>query len=205
MNANLEQVSNNSEKSITYKTQMQRFKLAREQGFLFEAIFILYAMLEDRLSSFLYHAGLTNCNRDKITTNQQVRPQINEILLSEPKEPINFSRISHKIKIIQRIFSWSANYIYDNLSSDYKDLLTKQIIQSNKSGEIPELLVNILDWTKSRNELVHALMNKKVENQTERLQQLIADGYGYCRTLDAFVKSFSNHSTNLIRKQFNIQ
>ena len=50
-------VSTNQEKYLSYKAQMARLKKARAEGFYLEAIFILYAMLEDRLSpSFITRA-----------------------------------------------------------------------------------------------------------------------------------------------------
>lgn len=46
------------EKYINYKTQFDRLKAALENEFYLEAIFIEYAILEDRTESVLRHAGL---------------------------------------------------------------------------------------------------------------------------------------------------
>ena len=46
------------EKYETYRAEMARLKGALQQGFYFEAMLIEYALLEDRLRSFVYHAGL---------------------------------------------------------------------------------------------------------------------------------------------------
>jgi hypothetical protein len=48
----------NQEKYINYKEQFERLALALEQKFYLEAIFIEYAILEDRTASVLRHAGL---------------------------------------------------------------------------------------------------------------------------------------------------
>lgn len=203
MNTNFERVTNNQEKFITYKAQMERFKLARDQGFLFEAIFILYAVMEDRLSSFLFHAGVSNCNRDKITTNKKVRPQLDEIFTHEDKNLFTVRKISNKIDLIQSLLTWAGTYGFDDSSTDFKDILAKQVNQTPKAAEMISILGEIQNWCRSRNELVHALLNRKVENQEARLQLLTDDGYTYCRKLNNFVRSFKKGNT--IRKQFNIQ
>jgi len=196
-------ISDNLEKSATYKSQLERFKLAREQGFYFEGIFILFAMMEDRLSSFLFYAGMSNCNRDKVTTNPKVRPQLNAIFLKGDWQKNALKGISYKIDLIQHLLAWSRSYIFADPSNDYQDMLAKQISQTYKADEMITTLGEIKNWCKSRNELVHALLNKNLVNQAGRLQLLVEVGYAYTRQLDKFVRSFKNHNT--IRKQFNIQ
>ena len=48
-------VTNNHEKYRTYKEHLTKYNLAMENEFYFEAMIIIYAMMEDRLTSFLYH------------------------------------------------------------------------------------------------------------------------------------------------------
>lgn len=59
-------VTSNMEKKTAYQIQMERFKRAKAGRFHLEAIFILYARIEDRLTAFLFHAGITNDTRDNI-------------------------------------------------------------------------------------------------------------------------------------------
>ena len=51
-----EQITN-MEKYENYREQMGRLKKAIGSGFFLEAIFIEYAVMEDRLTSVLIHAG----------------------------------------------------------------------------------------------------------------------------------------------------
>ena len=51
----IKQVEDNKEKQQTYSKQLGRYKLAIRNEFYFEAMLIVYAMLEDRLLSFLYY------------------------------------------------------------------------------------------------------------------------------------------------------
>lgn len=45
------------EKYQVYRYSMARYAKAMKEGFFFEAILIDYAMIEDHLRSFLWHAG----------------------------------------------------------------------------------------------------------------------------------------------------
>lgn len=53
----MEQVTDNMQKYANYRTQMGRLKKALSYQFYLEAIFIEYAILEDRLESVLRHGG----------------------------------------------------------------------------------------------------------------------------------------------------
>ena len=61
----MEQISDNMQKYANYKEQMGRLKKALSQGFYLEAIFIEYAILEDRLESVLRHSGKWNGSPEK--------------------------------------------------------------------------------------------------------------------------------------------
>ena len=56
----MEQIKENMQKYANYRTQMERLKKALAQQFYLEAIFIEYAILEDRLESILRHSGSWN-------------------------------------------------------------------------------------------------------------------------------------------------
>ena len=47
MSQNFQRISNNQEKGKAYKHQIERFNLAKEGGFYFECIFILYVLMEE--------------------------------------------------------------------------------------------------------------------------------------------------------------
>ncbi|HOR84108.1 MAG TPA: hypothetical protein PLO92_08930 [Anaerolineaceae bacterium] len=193
-------VSTNQEKYLSYKAQMARLKKARAEGFYLEAIFILYAMLEDRLSAFLYHAGATNNTREKLTTNKQVRKHLDQISL-KPNQ--NVKKISAKVSLMKTLICWSDVYTPEEASKTYPDLLCKQLRRSARKDEIVQSLEDIEAWCGTRNELVHALLKKRLEDQEEALIALVERGVGYCRCFDNFVDSFKLRNT--LRRQFNIQ
>ena len=53
----MEPIQDNMQKYNNYAEQMRRLKKAIASGFYLEAIFIEYALLEDRLESILRHSG----------------------------------------------------------------------------------------------------------------------------------------------------
>ena len=55
---------NNYDKAHTYEKMMQRYKKAVKEEFFFEAVLIDYAVIEDRMLSFLYHCGIQNSRTD---------------------------------------------------------------------------------------------------------------------------------------------
>lgn len=196
-------VSDNQEKNMAYKDQMERFKQARASGFYFEGIFILYAVMEDRLSSFLFHAGISNNKRDKLTTNKNVRPWLDSILNDGGKNTSGLNKMSRKVSITQQLLIWASSYPRDEPSPAYADALAMQIRRTARVEDIPATLNALLTWCESRNVLVHALLNTNPVNQKEALLELIKDGEVINRQLKNFVKSFQVRNT--IRRQFNIQ
>lgn len=64
------EATDNQLKYENYGEQMRRLKSALHSGFFLEAIFIEYAIIEDRLESALRHAGAFNPNKQKTITSK---------------------------------------------------------------------------------------------------------------------------------------
>ena len=62
----------NMQKYTNYREQMGRLNKAIRNGFFLEAIFIEYAILEDRIESVLRHSGKFNPDRHR-TLNSKLR------------------------------------------------------------------------------------------------------------------------------------
>ena len=62
----------NEQKYYNYKVQSQRLKKALDNGFLLEAMFIEYAMLEDRTEAILRYEGNTITSNGHITINRKL-------------------------------------------------------------------------------------------------------------------------------------
>jgi hypothetical protein len=196
-------VTSNMEKKTAYQIQMERFKRAKAGGFHLEAIFILYALIEDRLTAFLFHAGITNDTRDNIAENPSVKVQLKDTITNFNAKQSGIRTASAKIKLIKELLAWSACYPVKESARNYPEALCKQLNRTKDKEAMIDTLTRIEEWCASRNELVHALMNKKVDNQDALLQAMVEDGEVCNRSLQNFVKSFKVR--NSLRKKFNIQ
>lgn len=197
-------VSTNLEKFEVYKAQLARYKLAFDQGFYLEAIFILYAMLEDRLAAVLFHAGLTNSVRSKITSNKNVKPLMDMICRSPSGKAIrSMEKISIKLDLTQKLLVWAADYEPDLNASPYLSALAVHLQHTAGVNEFPAVIQQVIDWCKARNELVHALMTKSMEGQQDVLINLAKQGYFLSRQVNNFVKSLKRGKS--MRRIYNIQ
>ena len=89
----------NMEKYGNYKEQMGRLKKAMDTHFLLEALFIEYAIMEDRCESLLQHSGAFNPERHK-TINGKLK-RIEELARNK-KAPIHkyiLAELIEEIKI----------------------------------------------------------------------------------------------------------
>ena len=64
------ELPNNQQKYENYRAQSRRLASALRSGFYLEAVFIEYAIIEDRLESALTHAGAFNPNRQGTITSK---------------------------------------------------------------------------------------------------------------------------------------
>lgn len=94
------ETSLNMQKYYNYREQMGRLKKALRNGFLLEAVFIEYAVMEDRTEAILRYEG-------------------NSIKPKDPKSFISIERKLNKIKTIAREKKSLANrYFGDKLADD---------------------------------------------------------------------------------------
>lgn len=182
------------EKYETYRNEMGRLKGALQQGFYFEAMLIEYALLEDRLRSFVYHAGLLQNRKAShmLPGKNAVRKDFNRIAqrvktwkLEDGKETGNTSnferlsvnKISDKIFIVRTIMLWSSELESLPDESRYLQALRGQC----------ESLDAIDTWRMYRNEVIHSLMNKRMESVQQKLSEQVEQGVQLARQLDAQV------------------
>lgn len=136
----MEQITNNMQKYANYKEQMGRLNKALANQFYLEAIFIEYAIMEDRLESVLRHSGKWN-----------------------PK-PNSFITLDRKCKIIEKMAeekkSLAHKYFPVELTKDieaWKDDRNRMIHALMKQQLHTEDLCNIAERGKG---IVKTLCNK---------------------------------------------
>ena len=66
----MDELTDNQQKYENYRVQSRRLASALRSGFYLEAVFIDYAIIEDRLESALTHAGAFNSNRQRTITSK---------------------------------------------------------------------------------------------------------------------------------------
>ncbi len=67
----IELFSDNQAKGNSYRENFKRYKKAKESEFYLECLWILYAMIEDRSSAFLYYIGLTSESKRASSTGRK--------------------------------------------------------------------------------------------------------------------------------------
>ncbi|MBQ8428880.1 MAG: hypothetical protein IJX30_02165 [Clostridia bacterium] len=188
----------NQEKAQKYSTYIKRFQKAKEQKFYLEAMWILYAIIEDRTSAFLYHIGFTQEeNRNKVTGRKAIKKDVREILDITTQRSYGFKGLSSKLKNIKTILEWAQNV---EPTTPFQEYLKKRLSQINT--EEFWLNINYLDnvWRDKRNMLTHTLFSCK-EISEEQLVELLNTGFQSIRQFDQSVKVLKKVN---IRKKFNI-
>lgn len=198
-------VKDNYEKQLTYSKLLTRYNTAMKYQFYFEAMVIDYAMLEDRLLSFLYHAGVIEArSSDQVTDSTDVRPYLiylNKRFYKETKK-LTISKIGGKLDLIEAILDWVINEVGIIEDSIYLKTLKTQC-ESLDLGLLKECVTEIKAWTNYRNEVVHAALNKNIDNLYAKLEQAAYKGMSLARTVDSQVKLLKKG--NRIRRKLNLE
>ena len=187
-------VNDNASKQHTYKKMLGRYKLAIKNEFYFEAMIIVYAMLEDRLRSVLYYTGVL-VNKEKLSSHKKTKKQVQDIVSiyqNEDKAIPNMKNITGKMEIIKAMLLWSTEC--KNVEDKYL-LLLKSTLEGIDIGVILETLDSLEGWLKYRNEVIHAAMNKDIDSLFGDLREKVEEGMRYARQID-------NEATILRKKSF---
>lgn len=195
----IKKVENNYEKKETYAREIEKYKAAIKNEFYLEALVIVYAMLEDRLNSFLYHSGC--CNRElKIT--KKFKNEIKDIWgIENEQQKISMKKISIKYNYIRNMLEWAENSCKDN-ESEF-ELLLKSKIEGIDIGLLRESIDNLEKWCAVRNEIIHGLLNKNYIYLDKQLKEYAEEGYRIARDIDSVIKMYKRNDN--IRRKFNIQ
>ena len=201
-NACIETIEDGKEKAGVYSYQMKRYELAIQHEFYFEAIVISYAMIEDRLLAFLHYAGVidrrictqNNQVKQKIRVCEQAKKQINILLKNKESYTMNLDSISSKIRIINALMK-----LPEENNDPYLNLVLAQIDKTIDREKFKTLFKELKTWLKPRDQIIHALMNKRTNDVLERQPNIAKDGYNIGRTLDGFVAKFKTGNKEGIR------
>lgn len=193
-------VSSAKDKQRTYSEQMTRYNKAMCGEFYLEALFIDYAMLEDRLYATLYHmAFIANRKTPKIW--KKTKPYLSSIVeeYKDSRETLTVSAttIKNKLKAVRCILRWASTTERNYLDNLYLCAL-KQQCESLDIAAFLEILNRIEQWCSYRNEVIHALLNKNIDSLYSELKTQAIRSMEYARFLDAQEKLIKKGNT--IRK-----
>ena len=204
MERRIAKVENCHEKQETYQEQMRRYSKAIKEGFYYEALLIDYAVIEDRLWSFLYHAAFF-CNREGTScwkkTKKHFQSFVEEYKKQDENPNLSVGNLSGKIRVVRSMLLWASESDASEETDRYV-LTLKNQLEGLDIAAILDALEGIEQWKGYRNEIVHGLLNKKRNAvDQEMLEQLAKDGMKYAREIDSQLKILKRG--NRVRKVAN--
>lgn len=199
-------VNDRNEKKETYRQQLGKYKRAVREGFYFEAMLITYAMIEDRLRSFLYYIGAFRREDDSKLNVEKTKTILRSLYFgSEEKakgKKLDINQISSKEHMIRVTLEWVA--MQEGVpESSYLAVLKKEYEGNLDIGGLLETLESVDKWRKYRNEVIHGLLNKNLDSLNEKLLEQVELGMKYARFIDSQVKALKKNDA--IRKTMRIK
>ena len=150
----------NQQKYENYREQFKRLKRALTSGFYLEAIFIEYAILEDRTESVLRHADLWDSYQKSRKGHD---PNINSKVKYIQKRAENKKAVLHKYfsdDLLSRIISWK------DARNRLIHALLKQQLEHDEIKELAVLGDELVKTLRSRsNSYKRAIEMEKVDNR----------------------------------------
>jgi len=216
----MDNIKTGKERQKAYQTEYQRYKIAMKYEFYLEAVAICYAVIEDRLTSFLHHAGIVTRTNENLCVNKKVYPYIRRLMKKDDNYNVKIKDISVKIELVRILLNLTEErakeideLVYEHIKSIKRkgavaksgymmDLYCK--VQNVHRQEVLETLNTLDNWRDDRNKLIHALLNKTASSALEAKKNCAENGYPISRSLDDYlVKPFKKK--NALRKKYNIQ
>ena len=203
---NVKTILNNKDKQNRYKHLMGKYRKAVNSECYFEALLIVYAMLEDRFRSMIYHSGgLTNRSAKsfckKAGVDNIVRDLIRDYIADNEDDSLGLSTITNKMKIIRCLTKGASET--DKQYDDGFILLLKAQYESIDAYEMFEELEQLRAWLDYRNEIIHGLLNKNIESLYSELDTKVEEGMKIARYFDSQCKLLKKN--NKIRKYLKLQ
>ena len=191
---NIKIVKDNKDKQNTYKKILPRYKTAIQNKAYFEAVLINYALLEDRLTSIQYHLALIKDRSDNLLyIGDKKIIDICKIKFNK-KEEFCFDTITKKINVLKKLFNWVEN-TEEKLKKGSFLYLLKNECESIDIKEMRKQLKCIEKWCGWRNEIIHGLLNKNLDDLYASIEEKVKEGNDYYKYLASISKEIKTYST----------
>lgn len=198
----IQPVTDNKDKQRTYQDLMGKHSKAMRYEFYIEALMIDYAMLEDRLRSFLYYIGVFDSRESYQATKKKnvtrpLKSAMEKYITNEENTSLNVGTISGKMKIIRCTLKW-----YEELDGESQDKYLKALKKKYDGIDVAGLLDTlgkVNEWKDYRNEVMHAALNKNIDELYQDLASRAKEGMDFGRFVDSQVRELKK-GKNSIRK-----
>ena len=179
-------------KQNTYRMLLSKHKRAMKNECFFEALMIDYSVLEDRLESFLWSAGVVNDIGVFRIGNRRNKQQLYALCTeySHNNELPKLKKISGKIAMLCVLLEFGIRPYEGN--DPYLSALHSGLARLDIEC-LKETLNALSKWCFYRNEVVHNAMNKDIYSLLDDLSDKANEGLAIARIID-------NESRKLKRK-----
>jgi len=185
----IQPVRDNYDKHDTYANVLGRYKKAIDEGFFLEAILIEYAMLEDRLRSFVYYLGALNDRNSFTIDNEGFIECMKDTVFTGKELGTSISEISSKRELLSAIAQWCDANKENFTDSDYLETLKYAFVEEVGVADLQEVLSDIKRWCDFRNEVIHALFNKNLDSLYTEVKGYLGNGKKYAEQLDQLMRT----------------
>lgn len=138
---------------------------------------------------------------------KEVKKHIEKMVLEHKRKndakSLNVDAITGKIKIIRCSLLWSLDTSVGYQKDRYLKALKYQYEDNVDVQAFLDLLDEIENWLKYRNEINHALFNKNINSVKENLLSKTERGMELARSVDNFVSAVKKR--NYIRKSIDLK
>ena len=189
-------VSDNDGRREAYKISVERYNKAMREGFYYEALLIDYALVEDRLRSWLYHIGVI-ANRSDRKAYRATRPHIVDMvrqrkgLSADSEVRLSLMAMNGKKEIVEATLAWHEARAEPSADNLYLTALWRLYDRALDCASARDALGRLSDWCKRRNEVVHGLLNKDLALLEPQLLPLCEEGIALFREMDGYVRQVS--------------
>ncbi len=183
-NGIIEKVSDGEEKRMTFSAMVKQHNLAMKHGFYLEALLIDYAMIEDRLTAFLWTCGAVNKADGKGGLgNKANKKSLMQFYTAYTKNtnPPKMSNISAKIDTCQALLCFGES---DYTGTDRYLNALHTGLRSLDIRALKDTLTCVQKWKNYRNEVIHSLMGKRIDSLYAQLAENAECGLAYARVID---------------------
>ena len=168
-------VKNNKQKQQNYQKLISYYNAAIQKGFYAEAELIVYAFLEDRLRSLIYYLGAIKVwNRQWLTDEAAaVAGQVTSL-----------NDMSTKIDVMRKVLKAAGKHPF---RSGFLTAIGQKFTEEQMDALL-DVLKGIDKWRDYRNEVVHSLFNKDLDELEANFRKHVEDGFAFGRDLDNTIK-----------------